>query len=99
MTELREAWIAPPTPPPTDADRAAIKSCVRDYFEGWFEADPARMARALHPALAKRSFGQTSDRAPALSSVTADEMVAWTRLGYGRGRAGERFADGHGPRG
>lgn len=86
---MTKMWTTPPTPPATDADRAAIKAAVLDYFDGWFEADPGRMARALHPALAKRSFGQDADRAPALSSLTADEMVAWTSLGYGRGRAGD----------
>lgn len=86
---MNERWITPATPPATDEDRTAIETAVRDYFEGWYEADPGRMARALHPALAKRSFGQDSDRAPALSSATADEMVAWTALGYGRGRVGD----------
>ena len=37
-------------------DLAAIEACVRDYFEGWFDGDAARMERALHPELAKRSF-------------------------------------------
>ena len=39
------------------ADEDAIVRCVLDYFEGWFEADPERMRRALHPDLAKRSLG------------------------------------------
>ena len=38
------------------ADEEAIVRCVLDYFEGWFEADPERMRRALHPDLAKRSL-------------------------------------------
>ena len=26
-----------------------IEDVVRDYFEGWNDADPERIARALHP--------------------------------------------------
>ena len=43
---------------------AAIVSAVLDYFEGWFDGDAARMERALHPDLAKRSLetdGRTLD--------------------------------------
>jgi putative lumazine-binding protein len=87
---LREAWITPPTPPPTDEERAAIEGCVRDYFEGWFEGDPIRMERALHPELAKRCYGQTVDRAPVLLTDTAEGMIEATREGRGRIRAGGR---------
>jgi hypothetical protein len=90
---MNEKWITPATPPATDEDRAAIEAAVRDYFEGWFEADPGRMARALHPALAKRSFGQGADRAPDLGTTTADEMVASTARGYGRDRVGDGRLD------
>jgi Putative lumazine-binding len=87
---LREAWRMPPTPVPTEADRRAIEACVLDYFEGWFEADPERMRRALHPELAKRSFGQLPDRAPVLWTDTADDMIEATASGRGRLRAGGR---------
>ena len=63
--DLREAWSTTPAPA-TERERAAIEARVRDYFEGWFDGDAARMARALHPELAKRCFGQTADRAPVL---------------------------------
>ena len=45
----------------TVADRDAIVRVALDYFEGWFDGDAARMERALHPDLAKRS----PDDAPA----------------------------------
>jgi hypothetical protein len=35
-------------------DEAAIRQTALDYIEGWYEADAARMERALHPELAKR---------------------------------------------
>ena len=90
MTGFREAWTTPPTPPPSDVARAAIEACVRDYFEGWFEGDPVRMERALHPELAKRCYAQTVDRAPVLDTDTAAEMIEATRAGAGRNRAGGR---------
>lgn len=87
MTDtLTEAWITPPTPEATTDDLAAIRGAVLDYFEGWFDADPERMRRALHPALAKRSLCQDVDRTPAVSSLTAEQMVAWTAAGHGRAR-------------
>jgi hypothetical protein len=90
-TELREAWIMPPTPPPSDEDRAAIEACVRDYYEGWFDGDADRMARALHPALAKRAFAQGPDKAPEIDESPADEMIAATAAGMGRARKGDRL--------
>ena len=40
----------------TDAE--LITATVRDYFEGWYDADVARMDRALHPDLVKRSTAE-----------------------------------------
>jgi Putative lumazine-binding len=88
---LQQAWQTPPTSAPTEADRAAVEATVRDYYEGWYTADAARMARALHPALAKRSFGQGRDRAPELDETTAEEMIEATAAGVGRARAGDRL--------
>lgn len=87
---ISEAWLAGPTPTPSESDRAAVEGAIRDYFDGWFDADPERMRRALHPSLAKRSVAQDADRTPAVSSITADEMIVWTAEGHGlaRGRAG-----------
>ena len=36
-------------------DQELIIQAVRDYFGGWYDADAARMDRALHPGLARRS--------------------------------------------
>jgi hypothetical protein len=67
-------------------DAAAIRGCVLDYFEGWFDGDAARMDRALHPGLAKHSLGQGPDRSDTLDLTTKDEMVEATRQGSGRSR-------------
>jgi hypothetical protein len=64
---------------------AAIRATVLDYFEGWFDGDPERMDRALHPALAKHSFEQGPDRT-GVDVLTKDEMVEATRRAVGRSR-------------
>jgi hypothetical protein len=72
------------TPTAATTDEAAIEAAVLDYFQGWFDGDPERVRQALHPALSKRSYGEDRARTPALSSLTADQMVAWTMVGEGR---------------
>jgi hypothetical protein len=67
-------------------DAAAIRGCLLDYFDGWFDGDAARMERALDPALAKHSLGQDRARSESLDVTTKDEMVEATRQGVGRGR-------------
>jgi hypothetical protein len=91
MTTSREAWIAPPTTPPTALERAAVEACVRDYYEGWWMGDAERMTRAIHPALAKRAWAQGPERAPRLDESPAEEMIAATRTGLGRSRSGDRL--------
>jgi len=63
---------------------AAIRSVVLDYVEGWFDGDAGRMARALHPELAKRCRGLEGDDPDALETLTAQEMVDATAEGIGR---------------
>ena len=60
---------------------AAIVSVVLDYFEGWFDGDAARMERALHPDLAKRSLAQDGRT---LNKATAERMIEATGRGAGR---------------
>jgi putative lumazine-binding protein len=67
-------------------DAAAITTCLRDYFEGWFDGDAVRMDRALHPGLAKHSIRQDAARSETLDVTTRDEMVEATRQGRGRQR-------------
>ena len=66
-------------------DHDAIVRAALDYFEGWFDGDAARMERALHPDLAKRS----PDDAPArgeLEKLTARDMIEATTKGVGKTR-------------
>jgi hypothetical protein len=67
-------------------DAAAIRVCLLDYFEGWFDGDAERMDRALHPGLAKHAIGQDAGRSETLDVTTKPEMVEATRQGRGRQR-------------
>jgi hypothetical protein len=76
----------PDVDPPTPEDVEAIMAVARDYVEGWFDGDEARMRRCLHPELVKR----TIYRDPATGDweltrpADADMMVRWTSAGEGR---------------
>jgi hypothetical protein len=61
----------------------AIVAVARDYFEGYFDGDAARLGEALHPELAKRSLGQVDPESDALRSVTRDQMIGFTEGGEG----------------
>lgn len=69
------------------ADSAAIRAVALDYIEGWYAGDAARMARALHPELAKRIVAGSD-----LRHMTAEQLIAATRNGGGRNTpaAGQR---------
>ncbi|HET7901176.1 MAG TPA: nuclear transport factor 2 family protein [Candidatus Nanopelagicales bacterium] len=62
-------------------DVEGITATAHDYFDGYFDGDPARMARALHRDLVKRSPGP--DPATSLPFISAAEMIGWTRDGEG----------------
>ncbi len=69
----------------TDAGAVAeVTRTVADYFLGWYDADPDRIRRALHPDLAKRSHLPRADGRPLLRAVTATLMIGWTEEGEGR---------------
>ena len=68
----------------TAADSAAIRALVLDYALGWYDGDPARMERALHPQLAKRSVVQDSAGRARLAVMTAERLMGEARSGVGR---------------
>ena len=72
--------------PISDADRAAIAATAADYIEAWIDGDPGRMARCLHPQLAKRAV----ERDPATGEWLVDEI--------GRDGMVEATAEGRGTR-
>lgn len=59
-------------------ERAAVEQVVRDYFESWFDGDPDRMRRALHPQLAKRHI---ADDGQELRDVPSADLVEATATG------------------
>ena len=65
-----------------DATLAAIEATCYDYVDGQLEGDPQRVARALHPDLAKRAvIGDTPYERLGLRRMSKDELVELTRRG------------------
>ena len=64
------------------ATLAAIEATCHDYVDGQLEGDPQRVARALHPDLAKRRvLGDTPDERLGLRRMGREELVELTRQG------------------
>lgn len=78
----------------TATDSAAIRTAALDYIQGWYGADGDRMARALHPELAKRIQNTDAQGRVWIRDMTASELVRGTRAGGGRQTpAAEQRAD------
>jgi acyl-CoA hydrolase len=79
------ATAASPAASPAAIDpttRAAIEATCFDYVDGQLEGDPKRVARALHPDLAKRRvLGDTPDERLGLRRMSKEELVELTRQG------------------
>lgn len=74
---------APPVNAQASADSVGIRQAALDYIEGWYSADGERMARALHPELAKRiMFTDTLGNAW-IRDMGATELIRNTRSGGG----------------
>ncbi|MEH6416096.1 nuclear transport factor 2 family protein [Pseudomonas sp. CGJS7] len=80
---LAAAGAAAPSLPVADpATLAAIEATCFDYVDGQLEGDPERVARALHPDLAKRKvIGDTPYERLGLRRMSKEELVALTRQG------------------
>jgi hypothetical protein len=84
LAVLMSAAIASPASAQSSADTAGIRAAALDYIDGWYQADGARMERALHPELAKRNV--TTDPATGRSrliQMSAMTLVQSTRRGGG----------------
>lgn len=73
------------------AEQAAIKQTALDYIEGWYEGQPERMERALHPDLAKRIV-RTDPKSgrSRLEQMSAMGLVQGVRAGYGKNTPKEK---------
>ena len=72
------------------ADSAAIRQTALDYAEGWYAGDAARLERALHPDLAKRTVETAAHGRSRLNQIGAMELVQITRGGGGSRTPSER---------
>jgi hypothetical protein len=66
-----------------EAVRDAILAPARDYIESWLDGDAERMGRCLHPALAKREIERDAEGMETVDTMSRDDMVAATAVGYG----------------
>jgi hypothetical protein len=67
----------------TLADSTGIRQAALDYIEGWYAGDGDRMARALHPELAKRIMNVDSAGNVWIREQGATELIRGTRAGFG----------------
>src|SRR5436305_1131505 len=74
----------------SDADREAIKQTALDYIEGWYEANPDRMERALSPDLAKRMVRTDQQGRSMLQQMSAMGLVESVKRGGGKNTPKER---------
>jgi hypothetical protein len=74
---------APPLRAQSAADTAGIRAAALDYIEGWYAANGDRMARALHPELAKRIMNSDSAGNTWIRDMGATELVRGARSGGG----------------
>ena len=85
VTTFMAAAQAAPARAQTAADSAAIRATALDYIEGWYEGNPERMERALHPELAKRIVMTDAKCGRSrLDQMSAMSLVKGTRAGYGK---------------
>jgi hypothetical protein len=67
-----------------DLDEVAVRkieATAYDYVDGQLEGDADRVARSLHPDLAKRAVKPTPDEALGLRRMSKEELVDLTRRG------------------
>jgi hypothetical protein len=78
--------VAVPARAQSAADSAAIRGTTLDYVEGWYEGNPTRMSRALHPELVKRIvMTDTTTHKSVLQNMGASALINGARHGYGKG--------------
>jgi len=74
----------------SDADKEAIKQTALDYIEGWYEGNPERMERALHPDLAKRIVMTNPQGRSQLQQMSAMGLVQGVKRGGGKNTPKEK---------
>jgi len=64
----------------TSADSIAINETALNYIEGWYEGNAERMAKSLHPKLAKRAVFADDQ----FNHQTAEILISRTEKGGGK---------------
>ena len=67
----------------TPEDSAAVIQTALDYIDGYYTADSTRMARAVHPDIAKRIVRPDSAGNDVVHQMTAEQLVEITARGSG----------------
>ena len=67
----------------TPEDSLGIRQAALDYIEGWYAGDGDRMARALHPELAKRIMLSDTLGNVWVGGMGTTQLVRGTRTGGG----------------
>lgn len=67
----------------TAQDSAGIRLAALDYIEGWYSGNGDRMAKALHPELAKRIMNTDTLGNYWIRDMGATELIRGTRAGGG----------------
>jgi hypothetical protein len=74
-----------------EAELAAIKQTALDYCESWYEGNPEKMERALHPDLAKRIIRTDAKSGRSrLEQMSAMGLTQGVRSGYGKNTPKEK---------
>ena len=66
------------------SDSTGIRQAALDYIEGYYEGNAERMARAVHPELAKRIVNVDERGRYRLGQMSAMTLVEGTRAGGGK---------------
>ena len=64
-------------------DIKAVMETVKNYCEGWHTGDGDRMARSVHPNLAKRMVSSPEQNS-VLNEMNRDQLVSTTKTGIGK---------------
>lgn len=78
-------------PAVSDADKEGITRAALDYAEGWYEGDPAKMERALHPELVKRILRNDPNTSKSvIDNMGASALINAVRRGFGKNTPKEK---------
>ena len=67
---------APPSPPAWTANAQAVHAAVEDYLLGFYDAEPARLERSLHPELQKVGFWRDDEGTYHYATMSYDQALS-----------------------